>query len=88
MDAITADLDRYQRPSELGRLEITMTPVGRFDRGVAEQYAQLGVDRLVLLPWLDIPTERRHEPVPVDDILRTIDTVAASNLADQPRMRW
>ena len=49
---------------------------GPFDRSVADQYGALGVDRLVLLPRPDAPAGRRHEPVPFDDILRTIDRTA------------
>jgi probable F420-dependent oxidoreductase len=74
---IRSESERYERPGHLGPLEITMTPVGPFDRGVAEQYAELGVDRLVLLPQPDAPRDRRHEPVPLDGILRTVDTAAA-----------
>jgi probable F420-dependent oxidoreductase len=77
MTVIGAEIAQFERPVELGPLEVTMTPVGPFDRRVAEAYEALGVDRLVLLPRPDAPAERRHEPVPVDDILRTIDTAAA-----------
>ena len=42
-------------------------------------YEELGVDRLVLLPRSNAPRERRHEPVSLDDILRTIDDAAALN---------
>lgn len=78
MEAIAVDLARFARPAGLGPLEITMTPVGPFDRAVCEQYEELGVERLVFLPGLDPPSNRRHDPVPVDDILRTIDRVAAT----------
>jgi hypothetical protein len=57
-----------------------MTPLGPFDRGVAEWYQELGVERLVLLPRPGAPSDRRHEPVPLDEILRTIDTLAATVL--------
>lgn len=76
MDVITAELDRTDRPNELGALEITMTPVGPFNRDIRDQYEALGVDRLVFLPGLDAPAGRRHDPVPVDEILRTIDRLA------------
>lgn len=39
---------KYPRPPELGELEITVTPRGQVDAKVAEQYAKLGVHRLVL----------------------------------------
>jgi probable F420-dependent oxidoreductase len=41
---------RYQRPAELGQLEISVTPRGPMDRERAEQYAALGVHRLILNP--------------------------------------
>jgi alkanesulfonate monooxygenase SsuD/methylene tetrahydromethanopterin reductase-like flavin-dependent oxidoreductase (luciferase family) len=78
IDVITSELKQSNRPSDLGELEITMTPIGPFDGDIREQYESLGVDRLVFLPALDAPAGRRHDPVPVDDILRTIDRVAAA----------
>jgi probable F420-dependent oxidoreductase len=79
IEAIAADQSKYERPAELGPLEISITPVGHLDRGVIDWYAELGVDRLVLLPRSNAPRERRHEPVSLDDILRTIDEAAALN---------
>ena len=67
---------KHERPAELGRLEITVTPAGPVDKAMCEQYAELGVDRLVLLPRPDAGRRERHVPVPVGDILRTIDTAA------------
>jgi alkanesulfonate monooxygenase SsuD/methylene tetrahydromethanopterin reductase-like flavin-dependent oxidoreductase (luciferase family) len=66
----------YERPAELGRLELTITPAGSLDKAVVDQYADLGVDRLVLLPQPDAAPSQRHAPVAVDRILRNIDTVA------------
>jgi probable F420-dependent oxidoreductase len=80
VDAIRTDLDLYERPAELGRLELTVTPSGRFDAEAAEFYEELGVDRLVLLPRPDAPGASRHEPVPADAILRMIDAVAGTAL--------
>ena len=42
--------DRHERPAELGRLEISITPQGRLKPGDLEAYAELGVDRLILQP--------------------------------------
>jgi probable F420-dependent oxidoreductase len=39
-----------ERPAGLGSLSITVTPRGRIARAAAARYAELGVDRLVLLP--------------------------------------
>lgn len=43
----TADL--VERPDALGRLEISITPPGPVDRQTAQRYADLGVDRLILM---------------------------------------
>jgi probable F420-dependent oxidoreductase len=40
---------RVPRPAELGQLEISVTPRGRITPELAEQFAQAGVHRLVLL---------------------------------------
>jgi probable F420-dependent oxidoreductase len=74
-------VQEHERPSELGSLELTVTPVGPLNRATVDQYQQLGVDRLVLLPEPEAERGRRHTPVPVDRILHNIDTVAAEFLA-------
>jgi probable F420-dependent oxidoreductase len=70
----------HERPADLGRLELTVTPSGPLDRATVNQYQELGVDRLVLLPEPGAQHGRRHEPVPVDRILHNIDTVAEAFL--------
>jgi probable F420-dependent oxidoreductase len=40
----------YERPADLGELEITITPPGPVDLDTARRYADLGVDRLVVQP--------------------------------------
>lgn len=74
---LTEGLRRHERPAHLGRLEITITPRGSFDQHIRDRYEELGVDRLVFLPKLDAEPENRHVPVPLDDILRTIDFIAS-----------
>jgi len=76
IEAIRQAAGQHERPDERPPLEITMTPVGRLDADVVEQYEELGVDRLVLLPQPDADRDRRHVPVPLDDILRNIDAIA------------
>ena len=49
VEGLRAAEQRFDRSSELGKLEITITPPGRIDRDAAHRYAALGVDRLVLL---------------------------------------
>ena len=46
-----------ERPSALGTLEISVTPSGRVDLDTAKRFADIGVDRLVLLP----PTQSDKE---------------------------
>jgi probable F420-dependent oxidoreductase len=41
---------QVERRGALGSLSISVTPRGRVDRAMANRYADLGVDRLVLLP--------------------------------------
>jgi hypothetical protein len=48
---------RYERPPELGPLEITVTPSATPDRAAARQFAGLGVDRLVIEPDPDLDEE-------------------------------
>jgi probable F420-dependent oxidoreductase len=48
---IAEALKRYDRPQELGTLEISVTPpAGTITLETAKQYADLGVDRLIALP--------------------------------------
>jgi probable F420-dependent oxidoreductase len=68
--------EQQVRPAELGDLEITVTPVGKFDRRSVEAYAAAGVHRLVVLPRHDASHAQRHDPVPLDDILRCIEAVS------------
>ncbi|HEY4028191.1 MAG TPA: LLM class F420-dependent oxidoreductase [Candidatus Dormibacteraeota bacterium] len=41
---------RYERPAELGELEVSVTPRGPLDRDAAARYAELGVHRLIPVP--------------------------------------
>lgn len=58
---------RVERPSELGELEITVTPRGRFTSEMAKAFADLGVDRVV--PVIHPPTS--------DGAAKTIDNAIA-----------
>jgi probable F420-dependent oxidoreductase len=68
--------EQHERPAELGAMEITVTPSGPFDEHAVEAYAAAGVHRLVVLPRPDAGRDQRHHPVPLDDILRNIETVS------------
>src|SRR5882762_4828535 len=68
--------EQYGRPAELGDLEITVTPVGGFDRRSVDAYAAAGVHRLVVLPRPDSSHAQRHSPVPLDEILHNVKTVS------------
>ena len=68
--------DQHARPAELGNLEITVTPVGAFDKRTVEAFAAAGVHRLVVLPNQEASHTERHNPVPLDQMLRNIETVS------------
>jgi probable F420-dependent oxidoreductase len=80
-EQLLSDLRRvaseHERPSDLGPLEITVTPRGPIDHAVIERYEALGVDRLVMLPSLDAARAQRHSPVPRERILRNIDAIVS-----------
>jgi alkanesulfonate monooxygenase SsuD/methylene tetrahydromethanopterin reductase-like flavin-dependent oxidoreductase (luciferase family) len=73
VDGIRLAAERHERPADLGDVELSVTPIGQFDRRSVDSYAALGIRRLVLLPQPDLDRARRHALVPVDDILRNID---------------
>jgi probable F420-dependent oxidoreductase len=50
LDDLRESSRRYQRPAELGELEITITPPGVPDLVTAQRYAALGVHRLAIQP--------------------------------------
>jgi probable F420-dependent oxidoreductase len=63
---LRAAADQVERPVELGRLEISVTPRGVLTTESAAAFASLGVDRLVVMPR------------PTDEIQATIDAAAAA----------
>jgi hypothetical protein len=76
-EALDRDLKELERPAALGPFDFTViSPSNRLDRELVDGYRMLGVDRLIVLPGLDVPTERRYHSVPIDDIFRTIDHLA------------
>ena len=76
LEGLRRAADRHPRPAELGNLEISVTPVGPFDKRTLEAFAAAGVHRLVVLPNHAVNHAERHNPVPVDHILRNIETVS------------
>lgn len=75
VEALRRAAEKDERHAELGELEISVTPVGDFDRRSVEAYAAAGVDRLVLLPKIDASHAERHAPVGLDELLRNIEIV-------------
>jgi probable F420-dependent oxidoreductase len=72
--ALDRDLGELERPEWLGPFDFTViSPSNRLDRRLVDGYRELGVDRLIVLPGLDVPTERRYHAVPLDDIFRSVD---------------
>jgi alkanesulfonate monooxygenase SsuD/methylene tetrahydromethanopterin reductase-like flavin-dependent oxidoreductase (luciferase family) len=75
--ALDRDLAELERPASLGLFDFTViSPRNRLDAALVEGYRELGVDRLIVLPGLDVPTERRYHAVPIDDIFQTVDHLA------------
>jgi probable F420-dependent oxidoreductase len=75
--ALDRDLGALERPASLGPFDFTViSPENRLSPELVEGYAELGVDRVVVLPGLDVAKDRRYHPVPIDDIFRTIDHLA------------
>ena len=75
--ALDRDLNELERPAWLGPFDFTViSPNNRLDREQVDGYRELGVDRLIVLPGLDVPTERRYHAVPIDDLFRSIDLLA------------
>jgi probable F420-dependent oxidoreductase len=50
VDGLRKAADEVDRPAELGDLELTITPRGRLTPETAAAFAELGVDRLVIIP--------------------------------------
>jgi probable F420-dependent oxidoreductase len=78
--ALRQTATEHERPPDLGRLEITVTPCGQLDRSVVAQYEDAGVDRLVLLPEPEVGRGERHHPVPLERILANVERAAAELL--------
>jgi probable F420-dependent oxidoreductase len=76
-DALDRDLDQFERPASLGPLELTViSPNNRLEANEVERYNEVGVDRLICLPGLDVARDRRYHGTSVDDVFRSIDHLA------------
>ena len=71
LDGLRRASDEVERPSELGELEISVTPRGRLTSQNATVFAELGVVRLVVIPN---PND--------DDVRPTIDAAVAAVAGD------
>ena len=67
LDGLREAASRVERPPALGELEITVTPRGRLTPERATEWAELGVDRLVVYPVGATP----------DEVLAAIDASVA-----------
>ncbi len=76
VQGLRAAAERYERPAELGELEISVTPAGRLDREAIERFAGLGVHRLVLIP------KARERGAELDEaaILGFVEDTAAAHI--------
>jgi probable F420-dependent oxidoreductase len=64
---------RYERPAELGELEISVTPRGTPDRDTARHFAELGVHRLIVMPRREL-----DEAALVDYVTRVGEALAGA----------
>ena len=72
--ALDRELAELGRPDSLGPFEFTViSPDNRLTAESVAGYRELGVDRLIVLPGLDVAKQRRYHAVPIDDILRSVD---------------
>ena len=77
------DLQDYGRLSGWERSNsLSSRPTTGSTRNTSRSTAKLGVDRLICLPGLDVPRDRRYHGTSVDDIFRSIDHLA--ELAKEP----
>lgn len=63
-------LKQYERPTDLGELEISVTPSIPLTREIVQQFADLGVHRLVIMP-----SSSFNESQLVDFVTRLGDTI-------------
>ncbi len=63
---------RVERPAELGRLEISITPPGPVDADTARRFEDLGVDRLILMRGYEDMAGRGDE----EAVFRFLETTA------------
>ena len=70
-----ATLDPAERPEDLGPLQLTVTPVDGHTPDDLRRYEEIGVDRVVMMPG-EVDPSFRHRPVPLPEILATIETTA------------
>jgi len=76
--ALDRDLQEVDRPESLGVVELTViSPNNRLDPADVEAYGELGVDRLICLPGLDVERDRRYHGTPIDDVFRSVDHLAS-----------
>jgi probable F420-dependent oxidoreductase len=75
--SLDRDLAEIERPAQLGPVELTViSPDNRLDREQVDGYRDAGVDRLICLPGLDVPSDRRYHGMPIDDVFRSVDHLA------------
>jgi len=75
--ALDRDLAEFARPEHLGAFDLTIiSPENRLDSRQVEGYEELGVDRLICLPGLDVERDRRYHGTSIEDVFRSIDHLA------------
>ena len=69
---------RVDRPSALGRLEISVTPPGPVDADLAKRYEDLGVDRLIVMRGIQDMAGDRDEDAVISFLETTAKTLGVS----------
>jgi len=71
LDGLRDAAVRYERPADLGELEISVTPRGTPDRDTALRFSELGVHRLIVMPRREL-----DEAALVDYVTRVGETLS------------
>lgn len=75
IEGLRETAQRVERPASLGKLEISVTPPGPIDSDTAKRYADLGVDRVVLMRGFGDMAGQREKSAE-DAVLRFLEDTA------------
>lgn len=76
LQGLEAAAKQVERPAELGRLEISITPPGPVDADTAKRFEDLGVDRLILMRGLADMAGAEGSAEADDAVIRFLEATA------------